>query len=131
MRFPDGQKIDKLTGKQGFKSRYKIHQNPQRNLPEGLSFGQIFRQHDHIIPEIQKYFSFISFRQCSTAYMVHFRSRTGINTISQQLQAPAEINFFHMRKKISIQTLRLDEIIQPAQTSAAPLAQKIFCISLY
>ena len=79
MRLPDGEKINRLTGKQGFEGRNKIHQYPERNLPERLALGKIFRQHDHIVPEIQKYFSLISLRQCSTTYMVNHRSRTGIN----------------------------------------------------
>src|SRR5580704_14244767 len=107
MCLPDGEKINRLSSKQRFKSRCKIHQHPERDLPDGLALRKIFRKHDHIVPEVQKYFSLVSLRQCSTAYMVDLGSGTGINLISQQLQSPAKINFLHMGKEISIETFCL------------------------
>ena len=78
---------------------------------------QILIKHQQIISEIQKSLSRILFFQRSPSYMIYHTLRNTDKLFSPTAQTPAQVNFFHVGKKMTIQTSNFTIISQPDKKS--------------
>lgn len=82
---------------------------------------QILIKHQQIISEIQKSLSRILFFQRSPSYMIYHTLRNTDKLFSPTAQTPAQVNFFHVGKKMTIQTSNFTIISQPDKKERPPL----------
>ncbi len=104
MSLQDRDKRAGLPREKQFPGGEIIQSQTQGYLPGQLGSGTIFGQHDQIIAIIQKGLSFISFWQGASPDMVDAGQRACVDAVSFQLETPAKIDLFHMRKKVSVET---------------------------
>ena len=64
----------------------------------------IFDQQKQVVPKIQIGFERTNFLECASAKMKDPRCSTNTDSMAAIFKAPAQIDFFHVRKKISIQS---------------------------
>ncbi len=107
MCLDDRPEIGGLTGKQEFPGRKAVHDQSQRDLPGYLSTRKIFGQHNEVITEVKKDLPFAALGQSAPSDVVYTGLWTGIHLVPGQLQPPAKIDLFLVRKKIAIQAAQL------------------------
>src|SRR6476619_5858173 len=105
MCFNNCNTIFHATFKKKFHSCHPVQYEANDKYRQQGGGGNVFMNHHQVVPEIEIGFSRIVFRKCSAPDMKYFRLWYTINFIPFILHSPAQINFFHMSKKLLIKTI--------------------------
>lgn len=98
-----------LTTEKVFAGRQQVEYQSQGEDADGQPQRQVFSKHDQVIPEVEVYFLGVAFGEGAPANMVNDSAWATAYIVPFSLQAPAQVDLFHMGMKITVKTTHLME----------------------